>query len=323
VIASYGDAIIDLFALPIGSSIEEAQSFEPRLGGSTCNVAVIAARAGARVRFIGAVGPDGWGARIRAALERESIDVSTLVTIPSTRTPVTFCVSRPDGSRSFLSYRNGSADGAFALEHLAPQALDGVTWLHLASSSMRAQPRRSATEAVVLRAIAQGVSISVDLNVRPGVWPSRDAMRDAVRWLCARATMVKASDEDLLLLEQPATLEALRALAPRAKAVVHTRAEHGADAWVAGVCVHADAPSVTVVDSVGAGDAFVAALLAKLDTEMEPFEPTRFAQWLAQACRVGALAVTAVGATEAVTSVHLATGQRAHSVERLGTDGKR
>jgi len=306
VIASYGDAIIDLFALPIGASIEDAQSFEPRLGGSTCNVAVIAARAGARVRFIGAVGPDAWGSRLRAALERESIDLSTLVTIASTRTPVTFCASRPDGSRSFLSYRNGGADSAFALEHLTPDALQGVTWLHLASSSMRAEPRRSATEAVVLRAISQGVSISIDLNVRPGVWPSSDAMREAVRWLSARATLVKASDEDLSLLAAEPTVDALRALAPQAKAVVLTRAERGADAWVAGALLHADAPKVTVVDSIGAGDAFVAALIAQLDSADEPFEPKRFGRWLAQACRAGAWAVTAVGATEGVSRAHFA-----------------
>jgi fructokinase len=315
VIASYGDAIIDLFASPIGASIEDAQAFEPRLGGSTCNVAVIAARAGARVRFIGAVGPDAWGARLRAALASESIDLSTLVTIASTRTPVTFCASRADGTRSFLSYRNGGADSAFALEHLAPEALEGVTWLHLASSSMRAEPRRSATEAVVSRALSKGVSISIDLNVRPGVWPSRDAMRDAVRWLCARATLVKASDEDLSLLDEAPTVEALRALAPQARALVLTRAERGADAWVDGARLHADAPSVTVVDSIGAGDAFVAALLARLDAETEPFEPRRFERWLAQACRAGAWAVTAVGATEGVTSAHFATDEQAHSVE--------
>lgn len=314
-IASYGDAIIDLFASPIGASIEDAQAFEPRLGGSTCNVAVIAARAGARVRFIGALGPDAWGARLRSALAREGIDLSTLVTIASTRTPVTFCASRPDGTRSFLSYRNGGADSAFALEHLAPAALEGVTWLHLASSSMRAEPRRSATESLVLRAISQGVSISIDLNVRPGVWASRDAMRDAVRWLCARATLVKASDEDLSLLDETPTMDALRALAPEAKAVVLTRAERGADAWVAGAQLHADAPSVTVVDSIGAGDAFVAALLARLDAAAEPFEPKRFGLWLAQACRAGAWAVTAVGATEGVTSAHFATDEQAHSVE--------
>lgn len=310
-IASYGDAIIDLFASPIGQSIEDATSFEPHVGGSTCNVAVIAARAGASVRFIGAVGADAWGARLRAALESESIDTSTLVTIVSARTPVTFCASRSNGTRSFLSYRNGGADSAFSVADLASHALEGVRWLHLASSSMRQEPRKSATEEIVSRAISQGVSVSIDLNVRPGVWSSPSVMRAAIDWLCARATLVKASDEDLALLGLPATTDALRALAPNARATVLTRAERGADASVAGCVLHADAPSVTVVDSIGAGDAFVATLLARLDQasderDGDPFEPQRFQRWLAHACRVGAWAVTAVGATEGVTRLRFA-----------------
>ncbi len=310
-IASYGDAIIDLFALPIGASIEDASAFEPHVGGSTCNVAVVAARAGASVRFIGAVGPDAWGQRIRGALAGEGIDAASLVTIAATRTPVTFCASNADGTRFFLSYRNGGADSAFALEHLGERALDGVRWLHLASSSLRAEPRATATRAIVLRANSLGVAVSVDLNVRPGVWGSRDAMLEAVRWLSARAAIVKASEEDLALLGELPTLDALSALAPKAIACVLTRAERGASARVAGEELSADAPSVAVVDAIGAGDAFVGALLAALDAACaQSYDPARdalrWSAWLSAACRAGALAVTAVGSTEGVSRARLA-----------------
>ena len=306
-IASYGDAIVDLFATPVGSSIEDASSFEPHVGGSTCNVAVVAARAGARVRFIGAVGPDPWGQRLRSALEREGIDTRTLVTIHGARTPVTFCTSAPDGTRSFLSYRSGGADSAFALSHLDDRALQGVRWLHLASSSLRASPRSEATRQLVSTAISKGVRVSLDLNVRPGLWGSDVAMRHAIDWLCARATLVKASEEDLAHLGLRADLDALSALAPEAIACVLTRAERGAEARVALQTLRVAAPAVTFVDAIGAGDAFVGALLAQLYAhESLAQSPARWTQWLAVACEAGACAVTQVGATSAVTRARLA-----------------
>ncbi|MEI8259814.1 MAG: PfkB family carbohydrate kinase, partial [Deltaproteobacteria bacterium] len=60
-IVAYGDAIVDLFAWPRGSDVASATHFVPRQGGAPANVAVVAARLGAPVRFVGAVGRDGHG----------------------------------------------------------------------------------------------------------------------------------------------------------------------------------------------------------------------------------------------------------------------
>lgn len=302
VIACYGDALIDLFALPAGVEIDDATSFEPHVGGSTCNVAIVAARAGAAVRFIGAVGNDRWADRLRRALIAEGIDTRALATVDGARTPVTFVATKPDGTRAFLSYRAGGADGAMTVGHLAHDALDGARWLHLASSSLRAEPRASTTRAVLSRAARHGALVSVDLNVRPGLWSSKDAMRAAIDELCERASIVKASEEDLALLGVAPTLGALATLAPRAVCVL-TRAERGACARVGGHELKVGATAVALIDATGAGDAFVGALLAGIDRDgraPQSIEPSRWSDFLALACRAGAACVTSVGATKSV-----------------------
>ncbi|MBL8682960.1 MAG: carbohydrate kinase [Myxococcales bacterium] len=301
-IACYGDALIDLFALPPGAEIDEATSFDPHIGGSTCNVAIVASRAGASVRFIGAVGDDRWADRLRRALVAEGIDTRALATVDATRTPVTFITTRPDGTRAFLSYRAGGADGAMTPGHLVYDALDGVEWLHLASSSLRAEPRASTTREVLARAEARGVRVSLDLNVRPGLWASKDALRGAIDALCKRASLVKASEEDLALLGLAPSLEALARLAPSAACVL-TRAERGASARIGATELNVAAPRVALVDATGAGDAFVGALLAGIDREERDPLAIDAARWealLALACRAGGACVTSVGATKSV-----------------------
>lgn len=302
-IVCYGDAIIDLFAHPLGVALDQAETFVPYVGGSTCNVAIVAARAGAKVRFVGAVGEDLWGKKLLIELEREQIDCSMVARIPSARTPVTF-VTLCHEDRQFLSYRNGAADGAMGPEAIDPRVLHGAKWLHLASSSLRAEPRASATRVLLRRAAAANVPVSLDLNVRPGLWSGARSMRAAVDELAQQASLIKASDDDLRQLGVAPTVQALQALAPHAR-VVLTLAEKGAVTIFAEKTLTIEAPRVTVVDATGAGDAFVGALLAQLESDITLFHGTE-QQWVAaieRSCASGARAVTAVGATQAIEKI--------------------
>ena len=257
-IASYGEAAIDLFATPIGRGLGNAGSFEPHLGGSTCNVAVVAARLGAAVRFIGSVGADAFGARVREGLLRESIDVSALWEVRGARTPVTFVTVAHDGARSFLSYRQEKDLEDAPPEGWPARGLDGVRWLHVSSSGLRGASRAAITRALIELAHGRGVRLSVDFNVRPGLSPDLDAVRAGLLALCARASIVKASEEDLGSLGLAPTLGSLQRFAPSAVAVL-TRAERGAQAQVGSARVEVSAPSVPGGDATGVGDSVVGA----------------------------------------------------------------
>jgi fructokinase len=303
VIVSFGEALVDLFGEPRGSSVDTAERFVPRLGGALANVALTCARLGASARFVGAVGRDGHGDRVVRALTEAGVDVSCVARV-SERTAVTFVRVGDDGSRSFLFYRTQTADHAMTSEHVdALRPLDGATWLLTGTSAQVAEPLATTARRVIADADARGLLRAVDLNVRAHLWRDADAMRDAVRRTVADAALVKASEEDLAALGLPATLDALRALAPRAVPVL-TLAERGAVVGLGDRTLARPAPHVAeLVDATGAGDAFMAGALATLDRHR--WDDVRgdgdfWTLLLDAACALGARAVTAMGATDAV-----------------------
>lgn len=301
-IVCFGEALVDLFAEPRGSSVDDAERFAPHLGGALANVALTAARLGAPVRFVGAVGRDGHGARVLRELDGAGVDTSRVARVDE-RTAVTFVRVGDDGARSFLFYRAHTADQAMTAAHLdAARPLDGASWLVTGTSALIAEPLASAARSVLAEADARGVPRAVDLNVRAHRWPDRDAMRAAVRAVAAGAALVKASEEDLAALGLAATLADLRALAPGAVPVL-TLAERGAVAGVRGAVITRPAPAVPLVDATGAGDAFVACALAALHGRAWAAARDDVDLWgrvLDAACALGARAVTATGATAAL-----------------------
>jgi fructokinase len=178
--------------------------------------------------------------------------------------------------------------------------LEGASWLVLGSSALVTEPVASAARWCVEEAQRRGVRVLLDLNVRAHLWGDRAKMTDAVRWLVERASVVKASEDDLRALDAEGTLDTLRALAGEAVPVL-TLAERGAVAWVQGRAVDAAAPSLAhaeVVDTTGAGDAFVGAMLAVLSRGGD--DGALWHDALTAGCVVGTRAVTAMGAVEAV-----------------------
>lgn len=301
-IVAFGEAIVDLFAEPLGRGVDEADRFAPHLGGALANVAVVAARLGASVRFVGAVGRDGHGERLLRELADAGVDVSRIARVPE-RTAVTFVRVAEDGARTFLFYRALTADQTLTASHMdVSRPLEGARWLVTGTSAHIAEPLAAAARAIADEADANDIPRAVDLNVRAHRWPDRDAMREAVRRVAAGASLVKASEEDLAALDLPPSLDALRSLAPRAVPVL-TLAERGAVALVAGRALAVPAPAVPVVDATGAGDAFVGCVLAAL--QHHTWADARgdvdlWARALEAACALGARAVTAAGATAAV-----------------------
>ncbi len=308
-IVSFGEALLDLFAHPRGASVDDAEHFVPHTGGALANVAIVCARLGAPTRFVGAVGTDGHGRRVVRVLDEAGVDTRFMPRVAN-RTAVTFVRVGTDGSRSFLFYRTHTADHALTPAHLdamSPHPLDGATWMLTGTSALVAEPIATAFRHIVREADARAVPRAVDLNVRPHLWSDRDAMVAAVRATLDGAALVKASEEDLAALGCAPTLDALDALAPGALCVL-TLAERGAVARVQGgdlACPAEALSEAQVVDATGAGDAFIAGVLARLERDGRPWTQQRedrdlWRDALAVGCALGARAVQAMGATTAV-----------------------
>jgi sugar/nucleoside kinase (ribokinase family) len=307
-IVTFGDAIVDLFACPVGSDVASAEQFVPRQGGAPANVAVVAARMGAAVRFVGAVGRDAHGDRLIRELRDAGVDTRGVVVVPQ-RTGVTFVRVGKDGTRSFLFYRQGGADLSLAPEHLDAlelHPLDGATWLQVMSSALVVEPMASASRRMLAWAEQREVPLSLDLNVRAHLWSDPSRMRDECRRLVAASTIVKASEEDLDALGVSVSIEGLGSLMARTDAVaILTLAERGAVARIGGVEIRVPADDVNVVDTTGAGDAFVGTMLAGIVArgmrpgDREWRDGSVWESILRTACHEGSRAVTALGATAA------------------------
>lgn len=244
-----GESLVDLISEP-GS-----WRFDAVAGGSPLNVAVGLAAAGQPVRLASEVGDDLFGAFLRERLRRHGVGTIDLTAGGATN----LAFARLD--------REGRADYDFRLAWTWSSAPDlaGVTCLHGGSLAAVTEPGAAAVRRIMAAARAGGVPVSYDPNIRPALMGSPESVRGRVEDLVSLAALVKVSDEDLRWLyphrPEVAARQWLR-LGPAL--VVVTRGPRGAVALRPGYAAECGPPEVALVDTVGAGDAFTAGLLASL-----------------------------------------------------------
>jgi fructokinase len=250
VIAVCGEAIVDL--LPVS-----ATSYEARPGGSPANTAVALARLGVPVTMLARLSNDGFGDLLRDHLAANGVDLSYAVkaTEPSGLAVVTRDAA---GTASYRFLLDGAPDWQWTDAELDVLPTSVVA-VHSGSLALAAAP---AIERFLERSRDQ-CTISIDPNLRPS---SVDSARAAVpRWL-RLADVVKVSIEDLQLLdpdEDPMTVAQRWGRSGPVLVLVTTGAD-GVHAVLDGEVLHEPAPTVDVVDTVGAGDTFTAGFLSAL-----------------------------------------------------------
>ena len=205
------------------------------------------------------------GRRLRRHLETNGIDLGHVVAAVEP-TSLAIVSVEEDGTVGYDFRVDGTADWQWSDDELSDVVDDDVVALHVGSLAMAIEPGASALRRLVERARA-GVTISFDPNVRPLLMGRREDVVTRVEGLVALSDVVKASAEDLAWLcpaEPPATVAA-RWLGLGPSLVAITLGPDGVLAvGSAGPLVQRPGIPVAVVDTVGAGDAFMAALLAGL-----------------------------------------------------------
>lgn len=258
-VAVAGEALVDLVPAPVGGYFEMAP------GGSPANVAVGLARLGVPTRLLARIADDLLGRRIRTHLRANGVDLGHAVRAAEP-TSLALVAVGPDGVPSYDFRIAGTADWQWTPEEL-DGALDGrVVALHSGSLALTTPPGAAVLRALMVRAWATA-TISYDPNCRPLLMGEPARVLAGVHELLAVVDVVKVSAEDLAWLCPAATpdvvIEEWTARGPALVAVTL-----GADGVLAGtsagVRVARPGVTVTVVDTVGAGDSFSAALLAGL-----------------------------------------------------------
>lgn len=254
-----GEALIDM--LPRVSERGE-DAFAPYPGGAVFNTAIASGRLGVRTGFLCGLSRDLFGERLIAALKASGVDHSLC---PRSDRPTTL---------AFVTLTGGQARYAFYDENTAMRTMrpddlsalpDSVTALFLGGISLVSEPCGSAFEA--LCHLAGDRVVMLDPNIRTGFIRNEEAYRARLARMITRADILKVSDEDLAWIHPGlAPVEAIAALRGAGPGLVLiTRGVHGAEAHHSGRTLAVPAAPVTVVDTVGAGDTFNAAILAALE----------------------------------------------------------
>ena len=271
-----GEALFDVFA---GESSVTGLALEGRIGGSPFNVAVGLARLGQPAAFFGAVSRDVFGNRLLAKLVEEKVHTQS---VRRTDAPTTLSIVGLDerGVPSYTFHGEHGADRDLPVSSLAAIPAQARVF-HFGSYSMLVEPAASTLRELVESQHKRRL-VAYDPNVRLNVEPSLDRWREILAWMATRTHVLKVSEEDLGLLYPGSTPDALASawLKNGVALVVVTRGGEGAVAWTAKHRVSRPSRKIAVVDTVGAGDSFHAALLTWLaeHDRLDPADPASLSE---------------------------------------------
>lgn len=301
-VLAMGEVLIDFIVADESTSLETAETFVARAGGAPANAAVALARLGISSAFCGVAGDDPFGARLRGELAAQGVDVSRLRSTGDAATTFAYAWKDVRGDGHFWLLRG--ADTLLNDEDVAAAGIPGLAALVVGSVALAEQPSRSAIERAVGDARRAGIPVVFDVNLRPSLWRHLGEARAVSEQTAAESTVVKLSLDDANgLYDAGISAEGAiaRILALGPAAVVLTDGVRGC--WFASqsdpAVTHVPAFAIDAIEPTGAGDAFTAALIARLLASGWSDLSEADIQFAAAA---GALATTKRGAWEGLPS---------------------
>lgn len=194
-VIALGELLIDF--TENGQSGQGNQLFEANPGGAPCNVLSMLNKLGYRTAFIGKVGKDFFGLKLKDTLEQQGIDARNLILDPEVHTTLAMVHTLEDGDREFSFYRNPGADMMLKREEIKADILKNARIFHFGTLSMTHEPVREATKYAVSTAAKYGAMISFDPNLRPPLWNSMDEAREQVNYGLSKCQILKISDNEI------------------------------------------------------------------------------------------------------------------------------
>jgi len=304
-----GELLIDFVATQRNVTLAESPGFTRAPGGAPANVAVALQRLGVPSGFVGKIGDDPFGVLLRDTLARNGVDTTCLLVDTEARTTVVFVGVWDDGRKEMCFYRNPGADMRLLPEEITPDIFAGARCFHYGSITLINEPGASAQRKAMRLAREHGLMLSYDPNYRPTLWPDEATARAVIQEAFRYAHLAKISEEEWAVASGHDDLDAgiAAVLARGPELLVISRGSRGALATNGQYRIELPAlTGIDVVETTGAGDGFMAAMIARLLPEREkygslaavPEETVRAA--LAYANAVGALTCTRAGAIPAL-----------------------
>jgi 5-dehydro-2-deoxygluconokinase len=265
--AVLGRVGMDLYADPPGTRIEDATRFSAAIGGSAANIAVALVRQGAPAALLTRVSDDAVGRYCIAELTRYGVDTAAIrPAAPDARNSLAVVETRARNCQSVL-YRSGAADLDLSPDDITAIDFRGIGTLILTGTALASPSSREAALLAIDRARQCGSLIALDIDYRPGSWPSPSAAASAKREVADIADIVIGNDTEFdLIAGAPGAGRALaRDLAARGNAfVIHKMGAEGSETFHGRVSFRTGIAPVTARKPMGAGDGLMGGLMAAL-----------------------------------------------------------
>lgn len=194
-VTALGELLIDF--TENGISGQGNPIYEANPGGAPCNVLAMLAKLERKTAFIGKVGQDIFGNRLKEIVAETGIDISNLVTDKDVRTTLAFVGTFPDGDRDFSFYRNPGADMMLREDEVNEDILRDTKIFHFGTLSMTHEEVRRATKKAVETAKAAGAVLSFDPNLREPLWNFLEEAKEQMAYGLSKCDFLKISDNEI------------------------------------------------------------------------------------------------------------------------------
>lgn len=302
-IVSLGELLVDFTY----SEVNGEAVYKRNAGGAPANVVCMASKLGASTGFIGKIGRDMFGFYLKKVLNDNGVDTGGLILDPNYATTLAFVRNSNDGERDFVFYRSSltAADLNLRYGEVNRHLIDNCKIFHFGALSLTAEPSATATINAVEYARLQNKIISYDPNWRPHLWENKETAIRKMRSAAKLADIIKVSEEELQLLTDSGSL--ITAVAKLfefgVKIICITQGAKGSIIATSKGIYRYPAYTVKTVDTLGSGDSFLGAFLAKFlecGKSFEELDSEDIEEMAMYANACGALCSSAFGAVPAM-----------------------
>ncbi len=297
-VTALGELLIDF--TESGVSPQGNPLLEENPGGAPCNVLAMLSKLNRKTAFIGKVGSDSFGRRLKKAVSDAGIDTRGLVTDNNVNTTLAFVHTLANGDRDFSFYRNPGADMMLTAEEVNEELVRDCKIFHFGTLSMTADCCRTATETAVTAAKKAGAIISFDPNIREPLWDSRDSAMERTVWGLKNCDILKISDNEIEWLT--GEKDCRKAAAELKKQygiplILVSFGRNGSLAFSDTACAEMPSFKVHTIETTGAGDTFCACVLNYvLENGLKDFTSAELEEMLRFSNAAAAIVTTRKGA---------------------------
>ena len=300
-----GEALIDMICTDKGKSLSDGNNFLKKAGGAPTNVAAAIAALGGNVELLAKVGIDPFGKHLIDIMQEFNVSTKWILQDPEHFTTFAFVSLMESGERDF--YFNRGADGQLSVQDIEPVNLSEFSIVHFGSATgFLPGPLQAAYQGMLQQCLQNEVFISFDPNYRHLLFQNNTQTFIDQSWNFLNSChFYKVSDEEAMLITGRATLaDAVDALLQKTTAVFAiTLGKDGTMLGINGETVIVPSIPVKPVDTTGAGDAFVGAVLYQLSSftlpQIQKLSLNNWQEIILNANKAGARTCEYLGAMEA------------------------